>query len=120
MLTMLSKLAMYLMVVTALPGCDSSGGAPPVTKETVVGKWVHGAGAVATTYELRPDGTVTKSVKTAQDLPSVDPMEGTWELKDDWKLVMKFGGIEETRQVIVSNSQLTFAGDTRQTFYHTR
>jgi hypothetical protein len=119
MLGKLSKLAMNLMVVATIPGCDSSGGSPPVTKEKIVGKWLCTQGAIMTTYEIRPDGTCTKSVKATPDLPETDPIDGTWTLSEDWKLTMKLGETQEIRQITVANGKLSFAGDAHQVFYLT-
>jgi hypothetical protein len=99
--------------MAAIPAC--SGGR---VKVDMPGTWSCFQVEIYTTFDFLDDGTFTKSVQLARDLPKPAPLSGTWKLDNDLKLHLKFkSGEEEVHQVIINAGIPSFAGDADQIFY---
>jgi hypothetical protein len=113
MSTRFPRLALGLLALAAISACGND--RPNVD---MTGKWVCGEIEIVTTYEFRADGTFTKSLKLASDLPAHAPLDGKWTLDKDLKLHLKFNnGEQETRQIVIDAGIPSFAGEGQQVFY---
>jgi hypothetical protein len=107
------KLALCLTIIVAIPACSGDH-----LNIDMPGKWVCTQVEFQTTFEFKPDGTFTKTVKTVKDLPTPAELDGTWKLDKDLKLHLKFkAGGEETHQIVVNAGIPSFDGDANQVFY---
>jgi hypothetical protein len=124
MFTQLSKLAMFVMVVAANPGCDLSvpGAAP---KHDITGKWSCVDGPITTSYDYRADGTCTKSVHLASNFhiknaTPMDPIHGTWHMNDDLSIDVKLTDYDESHELRVNGKSMSIITSNSQVFYRGR